>query len=135
MLLPMQATAARELSLAQHLTWAACKGKAGSAYLINELVRLVYLTYYVQDAGYGDTDVVVYAHAEAALERCLQRAERERVWRLEPDDAPLFEAILREADSQLERAPRYVHVDARERLERFASSGRQSPLSSVVRLQ
>jgi hypothetical protein len=135
MLLPMQASAARELSLAQHLTWVACKGKAGSAYLINELVRLVYLTYYVQDAGYGNIDVVVYARAEAALERCLQRAEREQVWRLEPDDAPLFEAILRQADSQLERAPHYVHVDARERLERFATSGRQSPLASVARLQ
>jgi hypothetical protein len=61
MLLPIQAGAAREISLAQHLAWVACKGKAGSAYLINELVRFVYLTYYGQDAGYGDTDVVVYA--------------------------------------------------------------------------
>ncbi|WP_061171130.1 hypothetical protein [Caballeronia hypogeia] len=76
------------------------QGKAGNAYLINELVRLVYLTYHVQDAGYGDTDVVVYARAEAALERCLQRAEREQVWRLEPDDAPMFEAILRQAGRQ-----------------------------------
>jgi hypothetical protein len=135
MLLPLQESAAREVSLAQHLTWVACKGKAGSAHLINELVRLVYLTYYVQDAGYGDTDPVVYARAEAALERCLKRAERERIWRLEPDDAPLFEAILRQADSQLEWAPRYVHVDARERLERFTISGRPSPLAGAAHLQ
>ncbi|SAK89455.1 Fis family transcriptional regulator [Caballeronia catudaia] len=135
MLLPLQESAACEVSLAQHLTWVACKRKSGSAYPINELVRLVHLTYYVQDGGYGDTDPVVYARAEDALERCLKRAERERIWRLGPDDAPLFEAILCQADSQLERALRYMHVDARERLERFAVSGRQSPLAGAAHLQ
>ena len=46
-------------------------------------VRLV--TFYVQDAGYGDTDLIMYMHAEAALERCLERAERESVWRFKPE--------------------------------------------------
>ncbi|WP_052307256.1 hypothetical protein [Burkholderia gladioli] len=76
MLLPLPESAARDLSLAQHLTFVACKGAAASAYLVNELIRLVYLTFYVQNAGYGDTDLLVYASAEASLERCLTRAER-----------------------------------------------------------
>ena len=135
MLLPLPAGAVREASLARHLSWAACKNEAGSAYLVNELVRLVYLTYYVQDAGYGETDIRVYVQAEAALERCLDRAERESVWRFEPDDVPLFEAILRQGDRQLDGMPSYVYMDACERLDRFTLSGRRSPLPSAARTQ
>ncbi|BAO90351.1 hypothetical protein [Caballeronia cordobensis] len=120
------------------VTWPGrpAKKEAGSAYLINELVRrLVYLTFCVQDAGYGNTDLRLYVHAEAALERRLEKAERESVWRFEPDDAPLFEAILRQADRQLERAPSYVHMDASGHLDRFTLSGRRSPLPSAARMQ
>ncbi|WMY10951.1 hypothetical protein [Paraburkholderia phenoliruptrix] len=115
------------------MNFVACRAGAGTAYLFNELIRLVYLTFYVQDAGFGDTDLIVYARAEAALERSLQRAEDERVWTLETDDLPLFEAVLRESDRQLASAPRHVHLGARERLERFAVSGRPSPLPAAVR--
>ncbi|CAL8481749.1 Fis family transcriptional regulator (plasmid) [Caballeronia sp. S22] len=136
MLLPLPESAVREASLARHLTWVACKQEAGSAYLVNELVRLVYLTYYVQDAGYGDTELTVYARAEAALERCLEKAERDSVWRFEPDDAALFEAILRQGDRQLDGAPSYVYMDACARLDRFTvSCGRRSPLPSAARMQ
>ncbi|BBU33491.1 hypothetical protein BTHE68_72250 (plasmid) [Burkholderia sp. THE68] len=91
---------------------------------------MLYVTFFVQDAGYGETDLLVYGRAEAALERGLQRAEAERVWTLETADWPLFEAVLQEADRQLAGAPRYAHIAARERLKRFAASGRASPLPS-----
>ncbi|WP_087670963.1 hypothetical protein [Caballeronia humi] len=94
-----------------------------------------HLTFYVRDTGYGETDLTVYAHAEAALERCMERAERESVWRFEPDDAPLFEAILRQADRQLDGAPSHLHMDASARLNRFTLSGRRSPLTSAAHMQ
>ncbi|WP_143328361.1 hypothetical protein [Caballeronia telluris] len=74
-------------------------------------------------------------NVEAALERFLERAERESVWHFEPDDATLFEAILRQADRQLDDAPSYVHMDASARLDRFTLSGRRSPLPSAARMQ
>jgi hypothetical protein len=83
-------------------------------------------------AGYGNTDVIIYARAEAALERGLQRAEVERRWAFEAADLPSFEAVLQQADRQLASAPRYVHVAARDRLKRFAASGRASPLMSTA---
>jgi hypothetical protein len=43
----------------------------------------------------------------------------------------LFEALLQQADRQLASAPRYVHIAARDRLKRFAASGRASPLLST----
>ncbi|BCQ28158.1 hypothetical protein NK8_63470 (plasmid) [Caballeronia sp. NK8] len=133
MLLPLPVDAARTMALANHLSFVACRDGAGTAYLLNELIRLVYITFYVQDAGFGDTDVIVYARAEAALERSVQRAESERVWRLDPGDLPLFETVLREADRQLASAPRHAHFGAQQRLDRFALSERASPLPAAVR--
>lgn len=132
MLLPLPPSAAQTVALSNHLTFAACRAGAGSAYLFNELIQLVYGTFFVQDAGYGNTDVIIYARAEAALERGLERAEVERRWNLEAADLPLFEALLQQADRQLASAPSYVHVAARDRLKRFAASGRASPLMSTA---
>ena len=132
MLLPMPECAAREISLVNHLSFVACRSGAGSAYLFNELIRLVYLSFYVQDAGFGDTDLMIYARVEAAIERSLERAESGRAWMLDAEDLPLFEAVLRESDRQLAHAPRHVHIGARERLERFAISGRVSPLRATT---
>ena len=78
MLLPLPSSAAQTVALSNHLTFAACRAGAGSAYLFNELIQLVYVTFFVQDAGYGNTDVVIYARAETALEHSLKRAEIER---------------------------------------------------------
>ncbi|WP_061152364.1 hypothetical protein [Caballeronia arvi] len=132
MLLPLPSSAARTVALSNHLTFAACQSGAGSAYLFNEVVQLLYVTFFVQDAGYGDTDLIIYARAEAALERGLQRAEVERLWELEAAELPLFQAVLQQADRQLASAPKYVHADARDRLKRFAASGRASPLRSTA---
>ena len=132
MLLPMPANAAREISLVNHLNFAACRSGAGSAYLFNELIRMIYLAYYVQDAGFGDTDLIIYARAEAAMERVLERAKDSRAWTLDANEIPLFEAILRESDRQLASAPRHVHLGARYRLDCFVTSERASPLRAAA---
>jgi hypothetical protein len=101
MLLPLPPSAAQTVALSNHLTFAACLAGGGSAYLFNELIQLVYGTFFVQDAGYGNTDVIVYARAEAALERGLQLADAERLWTLEAADLTLFQAVLQQADRRL----------------------------------
>jgi len=50
---------------------------------------------------------------------------------LDAEDLSLFEAVLRESDRQVVHAPRHIHIGARERLERFATSGRASPLRAT----
>lgn len=127
MLLPMPENATREISLVNHLTFTACRRGAGSAYLFNELTRMIYLAYYIQHAGFGDTDLIVYARAEAPKERVLQRAESARAWALDVNDIPLFKAVLRQSDGQLTNAPRHVHLGARYRLDCFVTSQRASP--------
>jgi saccharopine dehydrogenase-like NADP-dependent oxidoreductase len=82
--------------------------------------------------GFGDADLIIYARAEAAMERVLQRAERSRAWTLDANDIPLFEAVLRQSDRQLANAPRHVHLGARYRLDCFVTSQRASPLRAAA---
>lgn len=49
MLPPLPATSACEVCLANHPTFAARRSDCG-AHLVNELIRLVYVTFYVQSA-------------------------------------------------------------------------------------
>ena len=54
LLLPVDRASARELSFTHHLALAACHSNGGNKHLINELVRTVDMTYFLQLAGFGD---------------------------------------------------------------------------------
>ena len=79
-LLPMSAQSARELSLAHHLALAACRGAHANRHQINELVRSVYMAYYLQRMGFGEVPFECYEHAEAAFENALAVAEKSAKW-------------------------------------------------------
>ncbi|WP_322045607.1 hypothetical protein [Paraburkholderia sp. J67] len=125
---PLDEKTATEMALAHHLTFAACRSWAGTTRLVSELVRMVYLTFYVQCAGYGDTDVARFADAEAALENCILRAGEDDACRITPVECALVEPILRQADRQLFLAPRRALIDAYKRLDRFLRTSCDSPL-------
>jgi hypothetical protein len=129
---PLDEKTATEMALAHHLTFAACKGWAGTTRLVSELVRMVYLTFYVQCAGYGDTDIARFADAEAALEKCILRAGEDEVCRIAPGECELVEPILLQADTQLFLAPRLALIEAYKRLDRFLRSSNESPLAHAA---
>jgi len=79
-LLPMPAQSARELSLAHHLALAACRGESANRHQINELVRSVYMAYYLQRMGYGEVPLECYEHAEAVFENALAVAAKSAQW-------------------------------------------------------
>lgn len=127
LLLPMNQASARELSLAHHLALAACRSDRGNKHLINELARAIYMTYFLQLAGFGNLPVRIYLDAETALEKVLARAE-DGVWKLSDDDTSVFEGILALHDQQLASAPMYRVVDAEKRLRTFVMGSAPSPL-------
>jgi hypothetical protein len=108
----------------------ACRGGAGNSHLLNELARVVYLTYFLQQAGFGEASLDLYTSAEAALERSMAVAERERVWRIDPEDAPLLEEMLLLHDEQVSIAAARFIVEAERRLTQFIRSDSSSPLAS-----
>jgi hypothetical protein len=91
----------------------------------------------VRDAGFGATDLIVYARAESALERSLQRAESERVPRRTRATCRFSRRSCanRIANSQAHRG---MLISARERGSTALLSpgvGLHSPPRSVIELE
>src|SRR5471032_3063469 len=105
LLLPMSAQSARELSLAHHLALAASRGDSANRHQINELVRSVYMAYYLQRMGFGEMTLECYEQAEAALENALAVAAKSAKWIIGEQDAPVIERLLALHDQQLSEAP------------------------------
>src|ERR1700692_2322442 len=80
-LLPMDSASARQLALTHQLALAACRGNGGNKHLINELTRAVYLTYFLQQMGFGALPFDAYMKAEAAISTALKNAERDGDWK------------------------------------------------------
>ncbi|SAL59998.1 Fis family transcriptional regulator [Caballeronia humi] len=128
MLLPMNQASARERSLSSHLALAACRDGHGSEYLFNELIRVAYTTWFLQQAGFGNEPVECYKKAEYAVEAALELASRSDEWILAKDTIPAFETLLALHDTQLATAPRHKVMEAEQRLLRFLAGTAPSPI-------
>jgi hypothetical protein len=127
-LLPMSAQSAREMSLAHHLALAACRGNSANRHQINELVRSVYMAYFLQRMGFGDMPFEFYEHAEAAFENALAVAAKSAKWMISDQDAPVIERLLALHDQQLSEAPMHRVVEAEKQLRQFLTGTGVSPL-------
>ena len=128
LLLPMPAQSARELSLAHHLALAACRGDSANRHQINELVRSVYMAYFLQRMGFGDMPFECYEHAEAAFENALAVAAKSARWMISEQDAPVIERLLALHDQQLSEAPMHRVAEAERQLRQFLAGTSVSPL-------
>src|SRR5476649_1169675 len=128
LLLPMSAQPARGMSLAHHLALAACRGDAANRHQINELVRSVYMAYYLQRMGFGEVPFECYEHAEAAFENALAVAAKCARWKISEQDARVIERLLALHDQQLSEAPMHRVVEAERRLRQFLAGADASPL-------
>ena len=128
LLLPMSAQSAREMSLAHHLALAACRGDSANRHQINELVRSVYMAYFLQRMGFGDIPFECYEHAEAAFENALAVAAKSARWMISEQDAPVIERLLALHDKQLSEAPMHRVAEAEKQLRQFLAGTSVSPL-------
>ena len=128
LLLPMAAQSARDMSLAHHLALAACRGDSGNRHQINELVRLVYMAYFLQRMGFGDMPFEYYERAEAAFENALAVATKCAKWMISEQDSPVIERLLALHDQQLSEAPMHREVEAEKQLRQFLAGTGASPL-------
>ncbi|MFM0204148.1 hypothetical protein PQR53_30370 [Paraburkholderia fungorum] len=128
MLLPMTNQAASDISLANHLALAVCRKGQGNVHLINELNRVVCLTYYLQEAGFGNVPVGLYRQAEAALDQAAGRAQYDGVCQISAEVASMLEEILAIHDQQLTVAATRHVIEAKARFSRFIKSDLRSPI-------
>ena len=108
----MSAPSAREMSLAHHLALAACRGESANRHQRDELVRSVYVAYFLQRMGFGDLPFECYERAEAASENAFGVAAKSGRWIISEQDAPVIERLLARHDQQLSETPMHRVVQA-----------------------
>lgn len=124
----MDRTSASEQSLTHHLALVACRSGHGNGHLINELMRAVYLSWFLQRAGYGACPEKQFRIAELAVEATLARVHECGEWRF-PDEAIAdFEVLLTLYDSQLAIAPLHEVLAAEQKLRAFLVGNASSPI-------
>jgi hypothetical protein len=115
-------------SLSKHLALVACRTGHGNSHLVNELMRAVYLSWFLQRAGYGACPTEHFKNAECAVEATLSQAHESGKWQLPPDSVEDFETLLALYDGQLARAPVHAVLAAEQRLRTFLAGTASSPI-------
>ena len=105
MLLPPTAQSIRAQSLRGHLALEALRAGSGNGHLLSELIHVLYVAWYLQEAGFGAADATLYAQAEQVNERSAARATAENIWRLDDAEALALERLLTLHDEQLQQTP------------------------------
>ncbi|WP_157664235.1 hypothetical protein [Burkholderia ubonensis] len=130
MLLQLPTGYIRQLSLANHLALAGCCSEASLRHSLNELIRVVYLSYFLWEAGYSQAPAALFPDAERAVDGAVLRAMETGIWRLVDDEANILKRIVAVHDDQLARVTGRAYVEARRRLAVLLSV---SPTASPIR--
>ncbi|MFL9935071.1 hypothetical protein P0D88_39470 [Paraburkholderia sp. RL18-103-BIB-C] len=124
----MDRASASERSLANHLALVACRSGHGNGHLVNELMRSVYLSWFLRRAGYGTIPVEQFKIAEYAVEATLSHAQECGEWLLPAERIVNFEALLALYDSQLASAPLHEVLAAEQKLRAFLAGNASSSI-------
>ncbi|WP_236079188.1 hypothetical protein [Paraburkholderia nemoris] len=95
---------------------------------MNELIRAVYLSWFLQRAGYGNYPAEQFKIAECAVEATLAHPNETGEWQIPSDVVVDFEALLALHDSQLASAPLHAVLEAEQRLRTFVGGTSDSPI-------
>ncbi len=135
LLLPLRLAATRARSLKFHAYLTTVRNGFGSIEHLVELASVMYISWFLQRAGYGDLPLDEFHIAEQYMEIANRRGALEGLWCLDEDGYPFFEHILLLHDHQLDMAPAYAVIEAEGELRDFISSTAPSPLPPLTSAQ
>jgi len=105
MLLPLAPAKARAISLHNHLALAACRQQQGNIDLVGELLKTVFVTFYLVSGACRQVHADRFKVAQRSIEAMIIRAASEQQWGLEEEACMAVEAILRLHDEQVASSP------------------------------
>ena len=126
MLLPHPAAYVRDQSQHWHLVLAAFRAGKGNGDLLAELVKALYLAWYLQQAGFGVAKHELYLEAERLLDAVAKSAGK-NIWLIEAADCLAITSLLDLHEQQLSSAPVYAVAEAQQRVLYFERSDNRSP--------
>lgn len=115
-LLPMPDECVRDFSLKGHLALEGSQRIEGNRDSVLELTRILYLTFFMQEVNVGCTNLSALVNAEQVLDQTAQIAERTGIWRLDREDVPTIEKILRMYDEELAGSSTRKFFEAEKRM-------------------
>jgi hypothetical protein len=128
-LLPLSTERVRALSLEYHLALATVRAGRADFEQIVSLLRVVYLAFYLREETASGADRFLYRRAEAAMEACIERAERREKWLLHDHERAAMECLLVVHDEQLAAVSTHRYLAGLDRLQRFMAGTDRSPIT------
>lgn len=113
-----------DLSLRNHLSLVALGSECGTAFHLGTIVRSMFASFFLFDAGFGDGDASIYTDADLALGELAVTRSIECRFALEPHAIRVTARLLQLYDSQLWAAPLDELIAAHQRSE---SNFQESP--------
>ena len=130
-LLPIAPASARVYSLRNHLALVAMRSGRGNMDLASELIKTLYLTYFICEEGQLDPSIATYLKAEMVLKACIHQSVADDAWRIANDQCEAIEAVLCTHDTQLASTPLHRVELARGRLDKILKAGHFPDLESM----
>jgi hypothetical protein len=128
MLLPMRAATATEVSLANHLALAVIRSQHGARHQFNELMKVVYMAHYLQEAGFGSEPRNTFVAAESGVRKARARGKAENIWIADDATTSALARIVSLYDWQILCAPVWTVLHAEDQLMRLINDDGVSPL-------
>jgi hypothetical protein len=106
-----------ELSLRNHLCFLALRTEHGTAFHLGTIVRTMFNSFFLFDAGFGTGKVSTFTDADLALGEIVSSGGPNRRWSVNASAATPIAQLLRLFDSQLQTTPVNEIVAANRRAE------------------
>ena len=130
-LLPITAATARAISLRHHMALVAMRNGRGNADQASELIKSLYLTYFICAKDRLDPSITTYLQAEAVVQACIHDSVPADAWRIAEDQCEAIEAVLCVHDAQLASTPHHRIEEAKSRLDAMLQVGRFPDLEAM----
>ena len=101
-----------QISLRNHLCVVALRSPHGKAFHLGTLVRTMFESFYLYEAGYGIGDVAVFAAVDRELGKLSLQVVAGARYVLDDDAFSAATALLSLYDQQVEQAPLHALVEA-----------------------
>jgi len=131
MLLPMSAALVQKVSLQNHMALVALRQGQGNSNLAGELLKTVFVAFYLAQPDQLTTHAKHFAQAQTAIKALIKDAVLETGWRLEEEHCKGIEAILVLHDAQLAALPTHRIEGAKQRLMRVLEAGSFPSITAV----
>lgn len=124
-----------DLSLRNHLCFHALRTEHGTAFHLGTIVRTMFASFYLFDAGFGKGELSVFSTADVMLGELALRARANTGWSMKSDLVPVTARLLELYDNQLQTAPLDELVAAHQRAEGNFSAPPHERLSIAALIQ